>query len=187
MIKRTTRFRRKPTTHIFVFMISSEVRNKKPYALSVQCIPCAGFKGSDLRQIVNNLLREMVAHKMKVAGTCKLSCLGNLLLEKYLLHPSSSLFSFSLFSLSLILYIHTIHVHVRIHTGFVSNGEFNYLRTKGYTRPLSVLKIRADVLNKYNRLRHSTLLSMLTPKCEKHIQCTPINAHLTMHACVQLI
>ena len=70
------------------------------------------------------------------------------------------------------------------HIGFVSNGEFNYLRTKGYTRPLSVLKIRVDVRNKYNRLRHSTLLSMLTPKCEKHIQCTPRNAHLTsMHMC----
>ena len=68
MIKRTTRFRRKQATHIFVLMISSEVRNKKPYALPVQCIPCAGLKESDLRRIVNELLREMVAHKMNVAG-----------------------------------------------------------------------------------------------------------------------
>ena len=48
---------------------SSEVRSKKPYALPVQCIPCAGLKESDLHRIVNELLREMVAHKMKVAGT----------------------------------------------------------------------------------------------------------------------
>ena len=30
MIKRTTQFRRKQATHIFVLMISSEVHNKKP-------------------------------------------------------------------------------------------------------------------------------------------------------------
>ena len=118
MIKRTTRFRRKPATHIFVLMISSEVRNKKPYALSVQCIPCAGFKGSDLRQIVNNLLREMVAHKMKVAGTCKLSCLGNLLLEKDLLHPSSSLSLLSIslsLSLSFSTYIQYMYMYAYTH------------------------------------------------------------------------
>ena len=69
MIKRTARFRRKPATHVFVLMVSSEVRNKKPYALPVQCIPCAGLKESDLRRIVNELLREMVAHRMIVAGT----------------------------------------------------------------------------------------------------------------------
>ena len=78
MIKRTTPFRRKPATHIFVLMISSEVRNKKPYALPVQCVPCAGLKESDLRRIVNKLLREMVAHKMNVAGTYKLSCLDKI-------------------------------------------------------------------------------------------------------------
>ena len=37
-------------------------------------------------------------------------------------------------------------------SGFVSNGEFNYLRTKGYTRQLSVLQIRTDVRNKYIKL-----------------------------------
>lgn len=49
--------------------------------------------------------------------------------------------------------------------GFVSDGEFSYLRTKGYTRPLSVLQIRSDVRRKYNRIKERCLLAMLTPKC----------------------
>ena len=48
--------------------------------------------------------------------------------------------------------------------GFVSNGEFNYMRSRGYTRPLSVLQIRTDVRNKYNRMQANTLLNMLTPE-----------------------
>ena len=50
--------------------------------------------------------------------------------------------------------------------GFVSNGEFNYMRSKGYTRPLSVLQIRTNVRTKYNKIRQKTLLAMLTPKCK---------------------
>ena len=48
--------------------------------------------------------------------------------------------------------------------GFVTNGEFNYMRSKGYIRPLSVLQIRTDVHNKYNRMKEDTLLKMLTPE-----------------------
>jgi len=47
--------------------------------------------------------------------------------------------------------------------GIVSDGEFNYLCMKGYTRPLSVLQIRADVCRKYSRLSSKKLLAMLTP------------------------
>ena len=50
--------------------------------------------------------------------------------------------------------------------GFVSNGEFNYLRSKGYTRPLSVLQIRTDVRNMYSKTKMTTLLKMLMPKGE---------------------
>jgi len=48
--------------------------------------------------------------------------------------------------------------------GFVSDGEFNYLRLKGYTRPLSVLQIRSDVRRKYSKLSSKKLSAMLTPK-----------------------
>ena len=37
-----------------------------------------------------------------------------------------------------------------IHVGFVSNGEYNSFRAMGYTRPLSVLKIRSMARNKYS-------------------------------------
>ena len=49
--------------------------------------------------------------------------------------------------------------------GFVSDGEFNYMRSKGYTRPLSVLQIRSNARNKYSKKAKATMLSMLTPKC----------------------
>ena len=48
--------------------------------------------------------------------------------------------------------------------GFVSNGEFNYLRSKGYSRPLSVLQIGTAVRNKYSRISQTVLLDMLSPK-----------------------
>ena len=47
--------------------------------------------------------------------------------------------------------------------GFVSNGEFNYLRTKGYIHPLSVLTIRTDVRRMYSRAKESVLLDMVSP------------------------
>jgi len=48
--------------------------------------------------------------------------------------------------------------------GFVSDGEFNNLRLKGYMRPLSVLQIRSDVRKKYNKLSSKKLQAMLTPQ-----------------------
>ena len=67
-IKKVTRFHRKPATHVFVFMISSVLRNQKPYALPVQCIPYAGLKETDIRRLVSALVKEMVSHGMNVAG-----------------------------------------------------------------------------------------------------------------------
>ena len=36
-------------------------------------------------------------------------------------------------------------------TGFVGDGEFNFLRAKGYTRPLSVLQVHSNVQNLYSK------------------------------------
>ena len=44
-----------PTTHIFVLMISSGLRDKKPYAVSIQFFPYAGLKEVDMRRIVTQL------------------------------------------------------------------------------------------------------------------------------------
>lgn len=48
--------------------------------------------------------------------------------------------------------------------GFVTNGEWNSLRTKGNTRPLSVHEIRAGVRKKYAKLGLKKLQGMLTRK-----------------------
>ena len=48
-------------------------------------------------------------------------------------------------------------------TGFVSNGEYNSMRAKGYTRPLPVLQIKAEARAKYCSVGLKTMLEMLTP------------------------
>ena len=55
-------------THIFVLMISSEMRNTKPYAVPVQCLPYWSMKHHQLMNIVCTLIREMKQRGMKVAG-----------------------------------------------------------------------------------------------------------------------
>ena len=72
------RFRRKPATHVFVFMISSELRDKKPYALPVKCIPYAGLTETDLQKLVNKLVNTMVTHGLKVAGIYLFSSMKNI-------------------------------------------------------------------------------------------------------------
>ena len=53
-------------------------------------------------------------------------------------------------------------------TGFTTNGEWNSLRLKGRTRPLSVIEIRRCVRVKYARMGKKRMLEMLTPTCEWH-------------------
>lgn len=48
--------------------------------------------------------------------------------------------------------------------GFVSNGEYNVFRSKGYTRPLSVFQLRSQARKKFVRMSKTTMLSMLTPR-----------------------
>ena len=69
-IKGVTRHQRTPATHVLVFMISNEERNKKPYALPVQCIPYKGLSDLKVRQLANKVIHEMSARNMKVAGKC---------------------------------------------------------------------------------------------------------------------
>ena len=67
IVKGVYRFRRIPASHVFV---SSELRNKKPYAVPLQCLPYAGLKEADMRRILKLVVQEMVKHGMKVAGKC---------------------------------------------------------------------------------------------------------------------
>ena len=66
-IKRLTRFKRTPATHIFV-MISDEFRRIIPYALPVQCLPYAGMNEREIRGLLRSLVCEMVKCGMAVRG-----------------------------------------------------------------------------------------------------------------------
>lgn len=68
-IKGVTRHQRTAATHILVFMISNEERRKKPYAIPVQCIPYKSLSDFKVRELANQIIREMTNRKMKVAGT----------------------------------------------------------------------------------------------------------------------
>ena len=67
-VKSVTKYRREPATHILVVLISPEERNKKPYALAVQCIAYKSIKDCEVRQICNKVVKEMTVRGMKVAG-----------------------------------------------------------------------------------------------------------------------
>ena len=134
-VKRLFRFKRSPATHIFLLMISSELRNHKPYALPVQCLPYAGMKEVDIHCLINSLIQEMVTRN---------DC------QRYV--PFLTLNEFLCFSV--------LH---RFITGFVSNGEFNYMRTNSFVRPLSILQLRSDARKAYAGLGEKTLRAMLTP------------------------
>lgn len=49
-------------------MISPEERNSKPYAIPIQCMPCAGLKDNELRELLNKIVQEMTARSMKISG-----------------------------------------------------------------------------------------------------------------------
>ena len=62
------RFRRTAATHIFVFMISPEQRETKPYALPVQCVPYVSLKDNQCRQMTSAIIGQMDKRGMKVTG-----------------------------------------------------------------------------------------------------------------------
>ena len=69
IVKRTAHFRRNLATHVFVLMVSSETREKKPYSLPVQCLPYAGLKEAELRRLISDLCKEITSLGLKVSGT----------------------------------------------------------------------------------------------------------------------
>ena len=75
LTKRIVHFKREPATHIFVVMISSDVRDKKPYALPVQWFPYAGLKEFDIRRLVSELCKKMISLGMKVSGNSSIMCI----------------------------------------------------------------------------------------------------------------
>ena len=68
--KQVVKFKGTPATHILVLMISPEERNKKPYALPVQCLAYVSLGDRAVRRICDVLIKEMTDRGMKVAGMC---------------------------------------------------------------------------------------------------------------------
>ena len=64
----TVHFKRSPASHVFVFMLSSDHRDRKPYALQVQCLPYGGLKEVDIWRLITDLCRTMVSFGMNVSG-----------------------------------------------------------------------------------------------------------------------
>ncbi len=68
-VKCLSKHSRIQASHVLVVMISTETREAKPYALPVQCVPYRGLTDTQLRNLVNTLIREMKQRKMNVSGT----------------------------------------------------------------------------------------------------------------------
>lgn len=89
--KSVIKYRRTAASHILIVMISSELRNKKPYALPVQCIPYVSLSDESVRSVCDKLICQMKNRGMKIAG--------KLHIELYITHVH--------------LYIHTyIHIYM---------------------------------------------------------------------------
>ena len=63
-------------------------------------------------------------------------------------------------------------------SGFVSNGEYNVFRTKGFTRPLSVLRLRSDARKKFSNVSVSKMEQLLSPKGILNAQTSSKHAYL---------
>lgn len=71
-------------------------------------------------------------------------------------------------------------MYVYVCVGFVSNGEYNSMKSHGYTRPLSVLQIRADARKKYSSMGKKTMMDMLTPKRKIKLHCNVVDVHINI-------
>ena len=68
-LKKGVKYKRTPATHALVVMISPEERNKKPYALPVQCLAYESLSDQAVLSIANKVIGELAKRGMKVAST----------------------------------------------------------------------------------------------------------------------
>jgi len=67
-IKRVTLHQCTAATHVLVFMISNEERRMKPYALPVQCLSYKGLADSTVRNLANEIIKEITKRQMNIAS-----------------------------------------------------------------------------------------------------------------------
>lgn len=56
-------------THVLLFLVSDERRNKKPYALPVQYIPYKSIKDQHVRDMTDAIKSKMMQLDLKPVGT----------------------------------------------------------------------------------------------------------------------
>ena len=56
-------------THVLLFLVSDERRNKKPYALPVQYIPYKSIKDQHVRDMTDAIKSKMMELDLKLVGT----------------------------------------------------------------------------------------------------------------------
>ena len=65
------RHKRQAASNVYVVMISSELRQVKPYALPIQLLPYKSIDESTMRQLICEIVKVMTSKGMKVVGMCK--------------------------------------------------------------------------------------------------------------------
>ena len=61
--------KRECATHILVFMLLDERRDKNPYAIPLQYVPYHSIRDQELRDLVKNITLELTKANLKVVGT----------------------------------------------------------------------------------------------------------------------
>lgn len=88
--------RQPAATHVLVFLVSEERRNRKPYALPVQYIPYKSIKDQHVRDYVNKIKEAMVSAGMKPVGKYhflrNLICIALAITASCILYSSSNIF-----------------------------------------------------------------------------------------------
>ena len=127
-----------------LFLVSDERRQSKPYCQPVQYKPYHSVKDQYVRDMALKIREEMKALEMKPVGMqIQLSLLVLFfgLAYKYLegkfIFPS------------------------HFYTGFVSDGEFNSLRTQGEHRPVHLWQLIHDAKESVSRQSQQTLFKRM--------------------------
>jgi hypothetical protein len=60
--------RQPAATHVLLFLVSDERRNKKPFAMPVQYIPYHSIRDQFVRDMTNNIKRGMMKMELKPVG-----------------------------------------------------------------------------------------------------------------------
>ena len=65
------RHKRQAASNVYVMMISSELRQVKPYALPIQLLPYKSINESTMRKLICEIVKVMISKGRKVVGGYK--------------------------------------------------------------------------------------------------------------------